>query len=708
MFTRFLQFFSLLALFCVGMTSAQAHLSYTGRDFGSFCPCCETNSNNLTVTIPTNSVKTDHGWAGATTSRYGDSHKLRAFRFSLESEALVQITIRGNAFGSNPALQYPAFSVYSGLAHVRPDNLDHDYSAVSSNYMNTTFGSGNWDGCFNPLGNWMIGNDDRSTNGTNIPASLSSFTYIGNAADGTSTNYGTNPLIRGDGIADGTVTRVFKLPIGNYTIMVGDANFSGTNLTTTYGFDATLELSDVPLRPTEPGLVLAWGDNSKGQCTVPPGITNAVQVAAGDLHSLALLANGQVRAWGDNTYGQCNIPSDLTNAVQVVAGNGFSAALNDLGQIIVWGDNTYGQTNVPLNCCFSRVAAGEYHLLGLKANGGNVIAWGDNSYGQTNAPTNCCFVRIAAGDSHSIGLGTNGRIIAWGDNTYGQTNVPLILSSNPLSIAAHGYRNIAVNTNGSAVIWGGGPRRGGAVGIPGFTNLVSADVGWYHYAALRANRTAVTSGDNTYGQTTIPSGATNLIQIAAGGFHNVAIKSVKRNQTLAFAGTASHHGISRAGNINIVYGKSVNIVTAKLGAVASSKLPVTYTSQNPAVVSVTTNGILTPTGVGTTTITAIQAGNGTFHAAESITRTVIVSQGTPLITFRPNATQSFSANSSFTLTATTSESLPVTYTSGNTNVISVIGNTATIRSKGRTTLTATVAGNSNWRANSVGVQVTVR
>jgi len=709
MIPRMFRFLSLLAFICAGISSLHAHLSYSGRDFGSFCACCETNSNNLIVTIPTNKVTSDHGWADAATPRFGDSHHLRAFRFKLESEALAQITIRGRAFSTNPALQYPAFSIYSGLGHLSPDGADYDTAPISTNYMNMTYGAGNWDGCFNPLGTWVMGNlsnaiTPQNTNG--VP-SLTTFTYVGHAADGTSSNFGTNPMIQGDGVADGTVTGVFKLPIGDYTIMVGDANFSGTNATNTYGFDATLEIADVPLRPTEPGVVLAWGDNSGGQCTVPAGLTNVVQVAAGDLHSVALLANGQVVAWGDNALGQCDVPAGLTNAVQVVAGNGFTAALNDLGQVIVWGDNTYGQTNVPSNCCFSRVAAGEFHLLALKANGGNVIAWGDNTYGQTNVPTNCCFLNIAAGDSHSMALGTNGRILSWGDNTFGQTNVPVGLSTNPRSIAAHGYRNIAINMNGTAVIWGGGPRRGGQPVPPGFTNLLSADAGWYHYAALRANRSAIATGDNTYGQTDVPVGATNLIQISAGGFHTLALKSVKKGQTLAFGGMVSHHGISTA-TINLVYGTPVNLVSAKLAATASSGLPVTYTSQNPAVVSVSTNGILTPMGVGSTTITASQGGNGTFNQAESVTRPVIVGQGTPIITFRPAGTQRFAANATFTLSATASGNLPVTYSSGNTNVISVSGSTATIKAKGKTTLAASVTGDANWRSNSVGFAVTVK
>jgi alpha-tubulin suppressor-like RCC1 family protein len=66
------------------------------------------------------------------------------------------------------------------------------------------------------------------------------------------------------------------------------------------------------------GTVLAWGDDtfgqlgngivsSNGDSEVPvavPGLSSVTAVAAGEEHSLALLANGTVLAWGDNHEGQ--------------------------------------------------------------------------------------------------------------------------------------------------------------------------------------------------------------------------------------------------------------------------------------------------------------------------------------------------------------------------------------------------------------------
>jgi hypothetical protein len=148
----------------------------------------------------------------------------------------------------------PGFSIYRGLAHLPLLPGDHDGSPISSTYMDDIYGAGNWEGCFNALGDWKIGNDDGTTY-----ADLSSFTYFGNAADGTSANYGsgasiirrangttqTNATINGDGVADGVVSGTFALDAGDYTILVGGATYSGTS-TASFGFNATLSVMAIP------------------------------------------------------------------------------------------------------------------------------------------------------------------------------------------------------------------------------------------------------------------------------------------------------------------------------------------------------------------------------------------------------------------------------------------------------------------------------
>src|SRR3954469_18488198 len=88
-------------------------------------------------------------------------------------------------------------------------------------------------------------------------------------------------------------------------------------------------------RPNQIGEVIAWGDNSKGQTTVPPGLTNIVAIAAGFDVALALRSDGTVVAWGDNRNGDCDVPSGLTNVVAISLTPAL--ALRSDGTVVTWG-----------------------------------------------------------------------------------------------------------------------------------------------------------------------------------------------------------------------------------------------------------------------------------------------------------------------------------------------------------------------------------
>jgi hypothetical protein len=242
-------------LFLGALSTASAHISYTGRDFGTY------SGTDLSNTITNQRVTSDYGWADATDANLGDTHKTRAFKFSLTTNAWVTLSFQGVAStaGANnyTALALPAFSLYSGLAA----SGTHDGSAISIAWRDTHYGTVTAydtngmpyqksvaEGSLNALGDWKIGNDA----GTNF-ANLSSLTYIGNAADGTSANYGTpassltladgtvvpNGTINGDGNANGVVTGSFYLTNGSYSVFVGGANYLGVNTNTSYGIQGT-------------------------------------------------------------------------------------------------------------------------------------------------------------------------------------------------------------------------------------------------------------------------------------------------------------------------------------------------------------------------------------------------------------------------------------------------------------------------------------
>ncbi|MGI8426527.1 MAG: Calx-beta domain-containing protein [Actinomycetota bacterium] len=204
--------------------------------------------------------------------------------------------------------------------------------------------------------------------------------------------------------------------------------------------------------------VRAWGYNSNlqlGRVNVPANVTTSsdpalvdglngldvVSVAAGKLHSVALIADGTVKTWGSNRFNQ------LGNGR-----GGFAGANNSASPVIVCSD----PPPVPPAACNSlvgvtSVSAGAFHSLALKSNG-TVWGWGDNSCQQLGVrqlptaqqvenakpkpnplllpfdvspvtqipglPEN--IVAISSGKGHNLALDSDGALWAWGDNYSGQ------------------------------------------------------------------------------------------------------------------------------------------------------------------------------------------------------------------------------------------------------------------------------------------------
>lgn len=143
---------------------------------------------------------------------------------------------------------------------------------------------------------------------------------------------------------------------------------------------------------------------------------------------------------------------------------------------------------------------------------------------------------------------------------------------------------------------------------------------------------------------------------------------------------------------NVTYGSTFNLT-----ATASSNLSVSYVSSNTNVATISGN-VVTVVGIGTTTITASQGGNSFYNPAINVSKTLTVTQAPQLITFNalPNKTI---GSPPFTLSATGGNSgNPVTFTSSNSSVATISGNTVTIIGIGTTNITASELGNTNYLA----------
>jgi alpha-tubulin suppressor-like RCC1 family protein len=174
------------------------------------------------------------------------------------------------------------------------------------------------------------------------------------------------------------------------------------------------------------GTVRCWGRNESRQCGVAtttlcgsnpcarpavtvPGITDAVQVAAGLSHTCALLRDGTVRCWGDNSSGQIGngtsgsadlgvteVPG-LRDVVQLASGNANTCAVLRDGTVRCWGGNTFGMfldtgmqrttpTAIPGLTGVAQLAMSVYHAC-ARLTAGGLRCWGYNSYGQVGDGT---------------------------------------------------------------------------------------------------------------------------------------------------------------------------------------------------------------------------------------------------------------------------------------------------------------------------------
>jgi hypothetical protein len=116
---------------------------------------------------------------------------------------------------------------------------------------------------------------------------------------------------------------------------------------------------------------VAWGDNTQYQCGVSPGLTNAVAVAGGGGHSVALRADGTVAAWGADWSGQCDVPPTLTPVV------GVAAAAYDTVVLLA--------TNMPPPRLLNPVMKGnEFAVLVQTLNGRNYTLEFNDSLAATN------------------------------------------------------------------------------------------------------------------------------------------------------------------------------------------------------------------------------------------------------------------------------------------------------------------------------------
>ncbi len=332
--------------------------------------------------------------------------------------------------------------------------------------------------------------------------------------------------------------------------------------------------------------VIAWGDNRFGQTNIPSGLSSVVAISSGEWHNIALKADGTVVAWGVDNAGQGTVPSDLNNVVAIAAGGYHNLALKTDGTVRAWGANDYGQSVVPAGLKdVVAIAGGWVHSLALKADG-TVVAWGRNLEGQATVPYGLNnVVAISAGEYHNLALKADGTVTGWGWNGYGQANTSGPgLSNNIIAIAACGLHSLVLKNDGTVTAWGWN-KYGQATVPAGLKNVVAITGGAEHSLALKSDGRVVGWGSNTAwaennpdcanignscprkysGQIDVPANVSNVVAIAAGVFHSVALKTdrmVLLTKTVTPAGSGKIITVPRSRNSQYISNATVTLIAS--------------------------------------------------------------------------------------------------------------------------------------------------
>lgn len=314
----------------------------------------------------------------------------------------------------------------------------------------------------------------------------------------------------------------------------------------------------------ESGSISCWGWNNSGQlgngwkgrfndpradsATPVPvaGITDAVVVRAGDLHTCSLHEDGSVSCWGYNWVGilgngkssdaqdthsaNSAVPVEvigIDDAIDIATGANHTCALHQDGTISCWGHNYYRQL-------------------------GN----GDQHGADSSVPVRVSSIddatAVAAGEKHSCALRRDGTVLCWGDNESQQLrrNQTISFSSLPVQvegiadvkdISAGSFHTCALHRDGAVSCWGSDERIGlnnEDPRIPGIEQGTSVKSGARHTCVLHEDGTITCWGNDNFGQlgrvlfedSAMPvtvTGITDALQITAGDNHTCALREEK-------------------------------------------------------------------------------------------------------------------------------------------------------------------------------------
>ncbi len=188
-----------------------------------------------------------------------------------------------------------------------------------------------------------------------------------------------------------------------------------------------------------------------------PGLSQVVQVVAGEYFTAALRRDGSVVTFGSNFFkalGRTTIgttdptPGEIPGLPPIQslsAGRHNLTAIDTNGFVWTWGGNDLlalgrgivgipqtSPARVPGVADIVEVSSGHYHTL-ARTRSGRVYSWGGAGWGETGRlgealpPAEITSLGpaadIAAGNRHSVVLLADGRVVTFGEGAYGELGI---------------------------------------------------------------------------------------------------------------------------------------------------------------------------------------------------------------------------------------------------------------------------------------------
>ena len=199
---------------------------------------------------------------------------------------------------------------------------------------------------------------------------------------------------------------------------------------------------------------------------------------------------------------------------------------------------------------------------------------------------------------------------------------------------------------------------------------------------------------------TTPGPDLNKLQITSGtGTCSITATKAADNDFNSVTSAPQAVTVSKA-NQTITFGllanKTFGDADFSVSATATSGLTVAFTVGTTDQCTVTGTTVHL-TGAGSCTVKADQAGSDNYNAAPQVTQTFTIAKANQTITFAALANKTY-GDPDFTVSATASSGLPVTFMVGTTDQCTISGTTVHLTGAGSCTVKADQVGNNNYNA----------